>query len=264
LKSSAGAGTKYNVSTQFAVDASTQLPGTGGRNRHLRAAMTRLMTTPTPPRPYVSAVRDAAASEKRQRVLEAAAGLLRLDANVASFSLEAVARASGVTRLTVYNQFGSRRGLLEAVFDTIAERGGLPELLKAAASPDPLQALDTIIEIFTNFWSGDPAVGRLHDAMASDPEFAHALTQRNERRRKLLDAVARRLLGDAVSSRERRDVVDVMYACTSHAMFRMLDVNRSPKAIGALVKQMCADALAHRVGLRGRLPGDGGRPARPG
>ncbi|MDP9124342.1 MAG: hypothetical protein M3N82_07055, partial [Pseudomonadota bacterium] len=60
--------------------------------------MTRFMTTPTPPRPYVSVVRAAAASEKRQRVLQAAAQLLRLDANVSSFSLEAVARASGVTR----------------------------------------------------------------------------------------------------------------------------------------------------------------------
>lgn len=206
------------------------------------------MTTPTAPRPYVSAVRAAGASEKRQRVLEAATELLRLDANVSSFSLEAVARASGVTRLTVYNQFGSRRGLLEAVFDTIAERGGLPDLLKVAKSPDPRRALDTIIEIFIAFWSGDPAIGRLHDAMASDLEFAHALTQRNERRRKLLNAVVRRLVGDTVSLRERRDVVDVMYACTSYAMFRMLDVNRSPAAICAVVKRICKDALAHGMG----------------
>jgi len=40
-----------------------------------------------------------------------------------------------VTRLTVYNQFGSRRGLLEAVFDNIARQGGLHEIADAMAMP---------------------------------------------------------------------------------------------------------------------------------
>ena len=52
----------------------------------------------------------AAAAEKRERVIEAAARSLREDASIASFSLDAVAKAAGVTRLTVYHQFGSRRG----------------------------------------------------------------------------------------------------------------------------------------------------------
>ena len=75
-------------------------------------------------RRYVSSVRTAAAAEKRDRVIEAAARSLREDASIASFSLDAVAKAAGVTRLTVYHQFGSRRGLLEAVFDDIAQRPG--------------------------------------------------------------------------------------------------------------------------------------------
>ena len=73
---------------------------------------------------YVSSVREAAAAEKRDRVVEAATRLLRVNVSVASFSLDSVAKAAGVTRLTVYNQFGSRRGLLEAVFDEIARQGG--------------------------------------------------------------------------------------------------------------------------------------------
>ena len=66
-------------------------------------------------RTYVSSVRTAAAAESRDRVIGAAAKCLREDAGLASFSLETVAKAAGVTRLTVYNQFGSRRALLEAV-----------------------------------------------------------------------------------------------------------------------------------------------------
>src|SRR6266403_4963915 len=158
-----------------------------------------------PTRPYVSSVRTAAATEKRARVIEAAARSLRQDASIASFSLDAVAKAAGVTRLTVYHQFGSRRGLLEAVFDEIARQGGLTEIADAMAMPDPNAALHRLVEIFCAFWNRDPAVGRLHEAMATDPEFAQALIGRNERRRKTVDVLVGRIDGKTTSPRSRRD-----------------------------------------------------------
>src|ERR1700682_2165549 len=118
-------------------------------------------------RAYVSSVRTAAAAEKRDRVIDAAAKALREDASIASFSLDSVAKAAGVTRLTVYNQFGSRRGLLEAVFDDIARQGGLEGIADAMAMADPHAALDRLVEIFCAFWHKDPAVGRLHEAVAT-------------------------------------------------------------------------------------------------
>src|SRR3979490_1852158 len=130
-------------------------------------------------RSYVSSVRTAAAAAKRARVIEAAARSLREDASIATFSLDAVAKAAGVTRLTVYHQFGSRRGLLEPVFDDIAERGGLTEIADAMAMPDPRAALDRLVEIFCAFWSRGPAAGRLNEAMATDPEFAPGLRALN-------------------------------------------------------------------------------------
>src|SRR6266852_8579585 len=87
-------------------------------------------------RPYVSSIRTAASAEKRARVIEAAARSLREDASIATFSLDTVAKAAGVTRLTVYHQFGSRRGLLEAVFDEIARQGGLARIPDAMAIRD--------------------------------------------------------------------------------------------------------------------------------
>src|SRR5712664_3406840 len=112
-----------------------------------------------PRRAYVSSVRTAAAAEKRDRVLDAAAKLLREDASIARFSLDGVAKAAGVTRLTGYNQFGSRRGLLEAVFDEIAREGGLARIPDAMAITDPRAALDRLVEIFCAFWNRDPAIG---------------------------------------------------------------------------------------------------------
>src|SRR5690349_25031696 len=126
-----------------------------------------------PSRPYSTEKRDAKAAETRVRLVGAALALLR-DTDGEALSLDAVAKAAGVTRLTVYNQFGSRRGLLEAVFDDIARRGGLHEIADAMAIPNPLLALDRVVEIFCGFWAGYAAIGRLLEAMATDPEFAES------------------------------------------------------------------------------------------
>src|SRR5258708_34387817 len=162
-------------------------------------------------RAYVSSVRMAAAAAKRDRVIKAAARSLREDASIASFSLDAVAKAAGVTRLTVYHQFGSRRGLLEAIFDEIARQGGLVQIPEAMAMPDPRAALDLLVEIFCAFWSSDRAVGSLHEAMATDAEFAQALIERNERRRTTIDVLIRRIAGKLASARARQDVVCMLF-----------------------------------------------------
>ena len=194
-------------------------------------------------RRYVSSVRTAAAAAKRDRVIGASARLLREDASIASFSLDAVAKAAGVTRLTVYHQFGSRRGLLEAVFDEIARQGGLVQIPEAMAISDPRAALDRLVEIFCAFWSSDPAVGRLHEAMATDPEFAQALIERNERRRTTIDVLIRRIAGKIASARARQDAVDMIFALTSFSMFAMLGQSRSAGDVCKLIKSACRDAL---------------------
>jgi AcrR family transcriptional regulator len=196
-----------------------------------------------PPRAYVSSVRAAATAEKRDRIIEAATNVLREDAGIASFSLDTVAKTAGVTRLTVYNQFGSRRGLLEAVFDDIARQGGLHQIADAMAMADAHAALERLVEIFCAFWSRDVAIGRLHEAMATDPEFASALTERNERRRKGLAVLIDRIAGKNAPRQARRDAVDTIFALTSYAMFAMLREGRSKSEVCNLVQSACRAAL---------------------
>jgi hypothetical protein len=129
------------------------------------------------------------------------------------------------------------------VFDDIAARGRLATVPEALALPDPLLGLDAIIDRFCEFWSSDDAIARLHDAMATDAEFAVALAARHERRRKLLQALMKRLVPADAPARQRRDAVDFAFAMTSFAMFRLLGVNRSPHAVAALVKTSCRAAL---------------------
>jgi AcrR family transcriptional regulator len=196
-----------------------------------------------PKRHYISSVRAAAAAEKRDRVIQAATKLLRENTNIAAFSLDAVAKAAGVTRLTVYNQFGSRRGLLEAVFDVIARQGGLTRIEEAMAMPDPRMGLDRLVEIFCHFWNRDSAIGRLQEAMSADPELARALIERNERRRKTLEILVARIDRRKASSSARRDAVDLIFALTSYAMFANLCSNRPADEACRLIQAASRRAL---------------------
>lgn len=194
-------------------------------------------------RPYVSPVRTAAAAARRKAVVSAATRVLREEGSVAKFSLEAVAKEAGVSRLTVYNQFGSRRGLLEAVFDDLAARGNLARLVQVAEDPDPWRGLDQFVEIFCAFWSFEPAVGRLQDAVPIDREFGQAVFERTERRRATIQALIRRMHSGQSLSLER-DQVDMIFSLTTYATFRSMSGGRDPDAVCELLKRACRAAAS--------------------
>lgn len=147
------------------------------------------------PRRYRLARRQVAAGRTRARVLRAARDLLAAKGGTGRFSLDAVARRAGVARMTVYHQFGSRRGLLEALFDSFAVAGGLPEHLAAAFQrPDPEATLAGVIIAFARFWdAGRAGLRRVRALGVLDPELGEAIEARNARRREVVRVVVRRL-----------------------------------------------------------------------
>jgi AcrR family transcriptional regulator len=160
--------------------------------------------------------------------------------------LEAVAKKARVTRLTVYNQFGSRRALLEAVFDERAARGGLHRIAAAMADADPHSGLRRIIAIFCDFWSFDTAgLSRLHAAGASDPQFATSLRERNERRRRVLKVLVGRMAAQrGTHGKTSADLVDVLFALTSLAFFEQLTAaGRTTAAACRLIEALAAAAV---------------------
>jgi AcrR family transcriptional regulator len=194
------------------------------------------------PRRYNSPGRDAAAAETRERIVAAAATILGSAEGIHDFSLEGVAKAAGVTRLTVYNQFGSRRAVLEAVFDQVAMRGGLHRLGEAVALADPRAALRQTIAIFCDFWSFDSAaLGLLHAAGSSNQEFAVSVNARNERRRKLFAAIVRRM---ELRPKAQRDLVDVLFALTSFPFFAQLTTGgRGGEGACRMIQALALDAV---------------------
>lgn len=192
-------------------------------------------------RSYVSPVRAAAAADKREAVVRAAVALLRGAQDLSGFSLEAVARAAGVTRLTVYKQFGSRRGLLEAVFDACAAQAGLERLAGVMAQTDPRAALSGVIDVFCDFWT-EPAVVRLHQAGVLDAELAQALAARGERRRRALTVIVGRAAPEA-GDRAWRDTIDLLFGLTGSAMFEALAAGRTRAEAADIVKAAALAAL---------------------
>jgi AcrR family transcriptional regulator len=147
------------------------------------------------PRPYRLGQRQAVTEKTRTRILIAARELLLASDGFSGFSIDAVARQADVARMTVYNQFGSKIGLLEALSDSLAAHGGMEQLARVFRQPGPLDALDEYIMVFGHFWQSDRLVTRrLRSLAALDPDFEQVILSRDERRRHGLRVICQRLV----------------------------------------------------------------------
>src|SRR5258705_55676 len=122
-----------------------------------------------PPPPYSPGERQRSVDAGRDRILRAALELLQLD-NIAAFSLDAVARRAGMTRMTVYNQFGSKAGLLEELFDQIVERGAFRDMGTVFTQTDAMAALDGFVAVLGRFYTENrPVLTRMRAVAGTDP-----------------------------------------------------------------------------------------------
>lgn len=127
--------------------------------------------------------------ETRERILEAARNLVVDPAGFGNFTMEAVAREAGVSRMTVYNQFTSRLRLLEATFERIRTLGRFDDVSGAWHHADPLDRLADFIGRVGKMWGAERILfQRLYALSALDPDFARVLVPRMERRRLALAA----------------------------------------------------------------------------
>jgi AcrR family transcriptional regulator len=177
------------------------------------------------PRPYHLGQRQAGSSQTRARVLQAARELLMASTSFSGFSIEAVARRADVARMTVYHQFGSKIGLLEALCDSLAVTGGMEQVAEAFRCPDPVSGLDEYIRIFGHFWEADRLVTRrLRGLAALDPDFEQVIRARDERRRNGLRVLVQRIVGehDHADPEALDEMVTVLSALLSFESFEAL------------------------------------------
>jgi AcrR family transcriptional regulator len=199
------------------------------------------------PRPYKLGQRQLAADQTRSRIVAAARELLADESGPADFSVEAVARQASVARMTVYYQFHSKRGLLEALFDDLANRGLMPHLQPIFHEPDANRALDGLIAAFGAFWSSDRIVLRRARALAAlDAEIAASVRARDQLRHGHLRKILERLYekkGSAPATAPP-SAVDVLHMLTSFETFdALLGGERSLEDATGIVRQLAAAVL---------------------
>lgn len=183
--------------------------------------------------------RQTASSDTQTRILEAARQLLATEGE-SDLSMDAIARRADVARLTLYYQFDSRAGLLEALYDYLAERGNMRRMPEVFREPDPRAAINKVVGIFVGFWASDPvAIRRLRAMAAFDPEIARGIQARDSRRHHIFSEILKRL-----AKKERKEfteeqfssMADVLAMLTGFAAYDALaGAGHSPQEIAGIL-----------------------------
>ncbi|HEX7118601.1 MAG TPA: TetR/AcrR family transcriptional regulator [Longimicrobiales bacterium] len=199
--------------------------------------------------------RTTASDETRTRILEATRDLA-VEEGFSGFTVEKVAARAGVSRMTVYYQFGSKAELLEALFDFLAARGRIERLGEAFRDPDPLSALARFIEVFCGFWASDPVgIRRLRSWATLEPGYEATGHGRDRWQREGLEVLVGRIReAYGVPAEESvADVVDVLHALLSPESYEKLTRGgRSPEEVSALLYRTARAVL----GVGDRRPSD--------
>ena len=165
-------------------------------------------------RPYTAARRRESA-ESVDRVLEAAERLIR-EGTFHAATMDELARAAGVSRATVFNRFGSKLGVLEALFTRGMEGPEMAAIQEALALEDPVEALDSAVEAACAIWE---AYGFVHLQLQAvgvlEPEAAALVDQQRDEQRAELEGLTRRL---AKSGRLRPGLSQARATATLHML----------------------------------------------
>ncbi len=175
------------------------------------------------PRGYQSEKRQAAADETRRRILETARRVLA-GRGVPQLTIDSVAAQADVSRQTVYNAFGSKSGLLEALCDHLAERGRIDRIAAAFTAPDGTEAITLFLTAFYKFWATDrTATRRLRGLATLDKDLEAVIKARNARQRQGFTALLDRFPDLDTSGRDRDQTLDLLCALGSFETFDTLD-----------------------------------------
>ncbi len=200
------------------------------------------------PRPYRLGQRQAVTEQTRIRILAAARTLLMAPDGFSSFSIDAVARQADVARMTVYHQFGSKVGLLEALCDSLAFSGGMQQIATAFRQSDPLDVLNQYILVFSHFWDVDRLVIRRLRALAAlDPDFEQVIRARDERRRQGVRVIVQRFVERHMlpSAQSSEEIVDVLFTLIGFETFDILaGPTRSIEEVAPLVCRLVRATLS--------------------
>jgi AcrR family transcriptional regulator len=198
-------------------------------------------------RVYVLRKRALAVDETRRRIIEAACELLS-QAGYPDVSLDQIADRAGISRQTIYVQFGSKRGVLQAVAEHIERASYGKGMVEGARdSTDAAHDLRYAPHYQMEFFSlNAPLLRTFYAQAASDPDFQAVWEDRlNERRRAihiLVEMLAR--AGRLSEAWSVDDATDWIWSLTDFQRYNELALQRGwPPEKLALKLQESIEAL---------------------
>jgi AcrR family transcriptional regulator len=210
------------------------------------------------PRPYSSHERQRTVDAGRDRILAAALEVMQ-EGDLTEFSLDAVAQRAGITRMTVYNQFGSKAGLFEELFDLLVTRGAFSEMPVIFTETDVGAAFDAFVAVFGRFYTENRAVmAKMRAAAGSDPDLDAAMRKRNERRKRGIETLVQRLEKGHQPSVPAAELVTTLDVLLSFNTFDMIaGPTRTPKDVVPVMRRLIRGVLGlpkRKTVSRGKLP----------
>lgn len=146
----------------------------------------------TPTRAYRPR-RAARSTGTRERIVAAVGDLLE-EGTFHEATVEEVADRAGVARATLYQHFGSRLALVDAICETIGESPELRATKGATDLEDADMATDELVANSVRFWAAhERLLEPLYGVAAVDPAAARLIERQRRDRTGVLARFARRL-----------------------------------------------------------------------
>jgi len=190
--------------------------------------------------PYQLKHRADAAARTRQRCIDAARAVIA-DVGLHRLTLVAVAEGAGVSRPTVYEQFGSKLGLIDAITVDLDRRGGVERLLAAFVIEDPVESVRASLHAGYAVYDTDPELLRqLYAMAATDPDVAELMAVREGGRRSVVLGLVARLadtqrLRTGVSAEDAAAVLLVLTHFATFDQLRAVSGARPPAELAIIV-----------------------------
>jgi AcrR family transcriptional regulator len=208
-------------------------------------------------RPYGLGKRLEQMDQNRAAVLQAARDQLET-VGYHQLTMGSLAAATGLTRQTVHNLFGTKVAVLECLFDVIARDGGMLAMRDAMTQPTPQAMLARFVEIFCKFWASNRILfRRIHGIGAIDPEFGAVLEERNQRRHGLATRITQQLSVKETPREILARNAAALTALTSFEFYDSLVENLSPGDYAGTAQAVILE-LAHKLftETRSQAPSD--------
>jgi AcrR family transcriptional regulator len=182
-------------------------------------------------RPYT---RRRTSTKSVASVLDAAERLIR-DGEFHSTTVEALAEKAGVSRATVFNRFGSKLGVLEALVERCFTGPEMRAIKEAVELEDPVAALEAMIEPSCAIWEAKGfIVEQLYAIVVLEPGAAALIDEVEAEQRFGLQGLTRRM---ARADQLRPGLGEARAAATLHMLTSLECFLRLRRAYGLSLRQ---------------------------